>query len=202
MLNLHKAIGNYCDVNEPVSLMQDRKLQKNFIKLWTDIERMLSHKPNIVFELLNEVTDVDPELWNDLAGRTIKALRKHNKERKIIIGSICWNNVYYLKDLRTFDDENVIYTFHMYDPSEFTHQRGVLQNKHCFYNRDMPYPGDIQRYKDFYKLAYNRDDAYTGYDIMDKKYIYDVMFPAKKFISEHPNAILWCGEFGTILHAN
>ena len=26
-----------------------------------------------------------------------------------------------------FEDENVVYTFHFYDPIEFTHQRGVLQ---------------------------------------------------------------------------
>ena len=201
VFNLHKAIGNYCDVEEKVSLMDDPSLQEGFIRLWTDIEKMCAHKPNIVFEILNEVRDVEPELWNSLARRTIQAIRKISKDRKIIVGTTCWNNVYCLKYQEIFDDENVIYTFHMYDPSEFTHQRGVLQEKHCFYNRDMPYPGDIQRYKDFYKLAYTRDDAYTGYEIMDKKYMYDVMYPANKFIKEHPDVILWCGEFGTIRHA-
>ena len=201
VFNLHKAIGNYCDVMEKVSLMEDASLQEGFIRLWTDMEKMCESKPDIVFEILNEVRDVDPDLWNDLAERTIKAIRKFSKTRRIIVGTTCWNNVYTLKYQRIFDDENVIYTFHMYDPSEFTHQRGVLHEKHCFYNRDMPYPGDIQRYKDFYKLNYNRDDAYTGYEIMDKKYMYDVMYPAKKFIKEHPDVILWCGEFGTIRHA-
>ncbi len=201
VLNLHKAIGNYCDIEEKVSLIDDAELQRGFIRLWTDLESMLADKPNIAFEILNEVKDVDPELWNDLAERTINTLRKLNKDRRIIIGSTCWNNLNRLEYLRVFDDENVIYTFHMYDPSEFTHQRGVLQNKHCFYNRDMPYPGDIQRYKDFYKLAYNNEKAYTGYEIMDKKYMYDILRPAKEFIEKHPDAILWCGEFGTIRHA-
>ena len=201
VLNLHKAIGNYCDIEEKVGLLDSEELQRKFIGLWIFMEKYCSEKPNIAFEILNEVKMVDPVVWNDLAERTIKAIRKLNKSRKIIVGTIAWNNVYYLKDQRIFDDENVIYTFHMYDPSEFTHQRGVLQNKHCFYNRDMPYPGDIQRYKDFYKLMYNRDDAYTGYDVMDKRYMYDVMYPAKKFIHDHPNVILWCGEFGTIRHA-
>jgi hypothetical protein len=181
--------------------MEDSELQKGFIRLWTDLEKLYEHKPDIVFEILNEVRDVEPSLWNDLAGRTIEAIRKINKARRIIVGTTCWNNVNTLKHQKIFDDENVIYTFHMYDPSEFTHQRGVLQQKHCFYNRDMPYPGDIQRYKDFYKLMYDRDDAYEGFEIMDKKYMYHVMSPAKQFISENPDVILWCGEFGTIRHA-
>ena len=32
VLNLHKAIGNYCDIMEDVSLIDDPQLQKNFIK--------------------------------------------------------------------------------------------------------------------------------------------------------------------------
>ncbi|MBQ2736929.1 MAG: cellulase family glycosylhydrolase [Clostridia bacterium] len=201
VFNLHKAFGNYCDIEESVSLMDDRNLQDGFIRLWTYMEGAYSHKKDIAFELLNEVREVDPALWNDLAGRTIEAIRKINKDRKIIVGTICWNNPNKLQYQEIFDDENVIYTFHMYDPHEFTHQRGVLQKYHCFYNRDMPYPGDIQRYKDFYKIAFNNEKAYTGFDIMDKKYMYHVLEPAKKFIEAHPDVILWCGEFGTIRHA-
>ncbi len=181
--------------------MDDRRLQEGFIRLWSYMEEAYSHKKDIAFEILNEVRDVDPTLWNDLARRTIDAIRKTNKERKIIVGTTCWNNPNQLKNQEIFDDENVIYTFHMYDPSEFTHQRGVLQRNNCFYNRDMPYPGDIQRYKDFYKLSYNNEKAYTGFDIMDKRYMYHVLDPAKEFIEANPDVILWCGEFGTIRHA-
>ena len=201
VFNLHKALGNYCDVIEKVSLMDDKRLQEGFIRLWAYMEDAFSHKKDIAFEILNEVIDVDPALWNDLARRTIEAIRKINKDRKIIVGTICWNNPNKLQYQEIFDDENVIYTFHMYDPSEFTHQRGVLHQKHCFYNRDMPYPGDIQRYKDFYKIAFNNEKAYTGFDIMGKDYMYHVLNSAKEFIEAHPDVILWCGEFGTIRHA-
>ena len=201
VLNLHKAMGNYCDIPEDVSLIDSNELQKSFIDFWLHFEKRFSHKPDIAFELLNEVRDVEPEKWNDLAKRTVNAIRELNRERKIIIGSVCWNNLNRIKDLCVLDDENVIYTFHMYDPSEFTHQRSVLQNKHCFYNRDMPYPGDIDRYKDFYKTVFGRDDAYEGYDVMDAKYMRDLLKPAKDFIDAHPDKILWCGEFGTIHHA-
>jgi hypothetical protein len=37
---------------------------------------------------------------------------------------------------------------------------------------------------------------------MDARYVRDCLYPATVFIKEHPNAILWCGEFGTIRHAD
>ena len=201
VLNLHKAFGNYCDIAEDVSLMDDTELQKGFINLWKYFEKRYSHKPAVIFELLNEVRDVPPEKWNELVKKTVSAIRELSAQRRIIVGSICWNNVNSLNKLDVLDDENVIYTFHFYDPSEFTHQRGVLQNKHCFYNRDMPYPGDIQRYKDFYKTIWDNDHAYEDFQTMDKKYLHHLLSHAKRFMKENPDKILWCGEFGTIRHA-
>lgn len=139
VLNLHKAIGNYCDIYEEVQLLDDEELQKRFIAMWLMLEERFSDHPNVAFELLNEVRDVDPEKWNDLAKKTINEIRKINKSRKIIIGSICWNSVGMLDKLKLFDDDNVIYTFHMYEPFPFTHQRGVLQAGSLYYNRVMPY---------------------------------------------------------------
>ena len=101
-----------------------------------------------------------------------------------------------------YEDENIIYTFHIYEPFEFTHQRGVLQAAPLFYHRDMPYPGDIDRYRDYKKVVSNDPNGYPGYQVMDKQYLQDAMQPAFDFIQAHPDKILWCGEFGTIRHAN
>ena len=95
----------------------------------------------------------------------------------------------------------IIYTFHMYAPFEFTHQRGVLQAAQLYYNRDMPYPGDIERYRDFHRTLWNNNNAYAGYDRMDSRFLRDQMQGAVDFIKAHPDKILWCGEFGTIRHA-
>ena len=34
VLNMHKALGNYCDILEEKGLMQDKELQNRFIALW------------------------------------------------------------------------------------------------------------------------------------------------------------------------
>lgn len=201
VLNLHKAIGNYCDVGDDVSLFDDKNLQDGFVKLWLYFEKRYSFKPAVAFELLNELSTTAADEWNKIAWRTIGEIRKLNKDRKIIVGGIEFNSVYGLKDIEVRDDENVIYTFHMYEPFEFTHQRGVLHTGPCFYNRDMPYPGDIERYKDFRTTVWGQTQAYKEYEQMDKKFIHDYLAPAKEFIEKNPKAILWCGEFGTIRHA-
>ena len=202
VLNLHKCIGNYCDIEESVTLFDSQELQDRFIALWLELERRFVNKNGVMFELLNEVRDIEPSLWNDLAEKTINAIRSVNKERVIIIGSSCWNNPNKLHALKLFDDESVIYTFHVYDPSEFTHQRGVLHWKHLYYNRKMEYPCDIEKYREFYRLVYNNENAYSHIEKMDINYMREIFEPVKKFRSEHPDKILWCGEFGTIRHAD
>ena len=200
VFNLHKCIGNYCDIKEDYTIFDSEELQNRFISLWLEIERQFAGHENIAFELLNEVRDVDPRLWNDLAERTVCAIRKENKNRKIIIGSSCWNNANKLKFLRLYDDENIIYTFHFYHPLEFTHQRGVLMADPLYYNRTLTYPcDDVSRYSDYHALM-GWANPYANYSRIDKQALADNMSPAFDFIREHPDKILWCGEFGTIRH--
>ncbi len=200
VLNMHKTIGNYCDIQEDVSLMDDPELQERFINIWLAFEDRYAGKNEIAFELLNEVRNIDPALWNSLAERTIAAIRKKNPLRKIIIGSTCWNACHTLKHLQIFDDPNVIYTCHFYSPFEFTHQRGVLVSSTLYYNREMPYPGDIERYRDYQSYVSGNNQAYPGLERMDKEYLRSAMQGAFDFAAAHPEKILWCGEFGTIRH--
>ena len=174
VLNLHKAIGNYCDIPEKVKLLDDDALQRRFVGLWLEIERRYRNFPGVAFEILNEVVDVDPAKWNALADRTLRAIREKNPDRWVVIGSSCWNSAGHLKTLRVWDDPRVVYTFHMYAPHLFTHQRGVLQAGPLFENREVPYP---------------------GCDFIERS-----LAPAAEWSRAHPDKILWNGEFGTIRH--
>lgn len=202
VLNMHKAVGNYCDIKEDVELLDDAELQNRFIFLWLAFEKRYTDDNSIAFELLNEVRNVDPEKWNVLTDKTISSIRARNKDRKIIVGSTCWNSPDTLKHLKIYDDENIIYTFHIYSPHEFTHQRGVLQAPQLYYNRIMPYPGDIERYRDYHVVVHNNSCAYAKYSKMDIAYMRDALQGAVDFAKSHPDKILWCGEFGTIRHAD
>ena len=202
ILNMHKALGNYCDILEESGLMQNEELQSRFVALWAMLEDEFAGENDVVFELLNEVVGATAEEWNVVAAKAIGAIRAKNRERLIIVGGVEWNNPYALPGVKIYDDENIIYTFHCYAPNEFTHQQGVLQPYCLYYNRKMPYPcDDIERYRDFNR-AFGRKGGYDNYERMDIEYLRDFLVHAKNFIEEHPDKILWCGEFGTIRHAN
>ena len=61
VLNMHKAIGNYCDIKEDVQLLDSEELQERFIAVWLEFEKRFHGYPEVAFELLNEVRNVDPE---------------------------------------------------------------------------------------------------------------------------------------------
>ena len=141
-----------------------------------------------------------PETWNALLRRTVAELRELAPARPLIVGGTRWNSCETLKALPVFDDPNIIYTFHHYEPFEFTHQQGVLQAAPLYYNRAMPYPGDIERYRDFQRFVHHAEDPYPGLERMDEKYLATALAPAFSFRTAHPEKVLWCGEFGTIRH--
>lgn len=202
ILNMHKAIGNYCDILEETGLMQTKELQDRFVAAWLKLEEVFSDNNDIVFELLNEVVNSTADEWNFVAEKTINAIRSINRDRLIIIGGIEWNNPPGLDYIKVYDDENIIYTFHCYAPHEFTHQQGVLQSGPLYYNRKMPYPtDDIERYRDCHRL-FGKNNAYSDIERMDIEFLRQYLQPAKKFIEKNPDKILWCGEFGTIRHCN
>ena len=200
VLNLHKAIANYCDIAEPVTLLEDAALQERFINLWLEIERRWHQADSVAFELLNEVRDVPPEQWNNLAQRTVAAIRRANPERRIIVGSIRWNSPETLSALPQFDDPAVACTFHCYEPFEFTHQQGVLQPGPLYYNRKMCYPGDAAPYREYRALVDGNPARYDGFDRIDRAYLEHLLEPVFEFQRQRPETPLWCGEFGTIRH--
>ncbi len=203
VLNLHKAVGNYCDIEEKVSLLDDAGLQARFVALWLEIERRYHDHPGLAFELLNEVRNVDAEKWNALADRTLKAIRARNPTRWVVIGSTDWNSPNTLAQLKLWDDDRVVYTFHMYAPYEFTHQRGVLQAGPLYFNRVMDYPsGDVERYRAFQREVNGlASGGYEGMKEIGRDFIRNSLSGARAFTRAHPDKILWNGEFGTIRHA-
>ena len=201
VLNLHKSLGNYCDIKEDVTLLESPELQDRFVALWREFEKRFAGYDYVAFELLNEVRDVKADDWNSLAGRAVSEIRKLNPDRIIIIGGTHWNSPSAVGRIKLFDDPNIVYTFHFYEPFEFTHQRGVLQAPPLFYNRVMHYPSDIAPYKEYRECVGADLGSYKKLARMDKEALRKMLQPAFDFAKKHPDKILWCGEFGTIRHA-
>jgi endoglucanase len=101
------------------------KHQARLVALWEQIAARYKDRPaGVYFELLNEPHDKLTEVkWNAVIPLLLKAVRKSNPTRPVIVGPGQWNGIGALNKLELpKDDRHLIVTVHCYDPFEFTHQ--------------------------------------------------------------------------------
>ena len=94
------------------------------INLWSILtKRYINQSPdNLFFELFNEPKHINPQVWKDAAYNIVTAIRKTDQRRTLIVGASNFNSIYELSRFVRLADENIIYTFHFYEPFLFTHQ--------------------------------------------------------------------------------
>lgn len=202
VLDLHKAYGY--DFNDAGSvdknnLFTDEGLRQRFVNLWGRLAEHYGRRTHVAFELLNEVVEEENAgLWNELIAVTMKEIRKHTHDTPVIYGGIQWNSARTLKLLDPPRDENVIYTFHMYEPLIFTHQKAYwVPNMPA--DKDIFYPADMDYYREVSALIGGK-----GKDVMVSPC--REMGPAflREMVQEAVDAAraagvrLYCGEFGVI----
>ena len=93
--------------------------------LWRQIAESFTDYPDtVIFELLNEpFNEIGHTLWNALYPDLIAVIRESNPERLLLFGGDMWNSAYSLDNLILPEDtDNLIVTFHFYEPFTFTHQ--------------------------------------------------------------------------------
>lgn len=98
---------------------------QRFLALWAQIsDHYKNYSDHLFFELLNEPHNaLILESWNHLAQEAITLIRKTNPDRPIIVGPGDWNSISHLDYLKLpEEDQNLIVTFHYYQPFRFTHQ--------------------------------------------------------------------------------
>jgi endoglucanase len=96
----------------------------DIIKTWTLIaQKYRNIDENVLFfELYNEPPPINPQVWKDAAYNMVTAIRKIDRQRTLLIGASNYNSIYELSRFVRLQDENIIYTFHFYEPFLFTHQ--------------------------------------------------------------------------------
>ncbi len=207
ILDVHKAAGYSFDEFETSSgFFESEKLQDRFIALWDELsKRYGSYEDRLTFELLNEV--VDPEvavIWNNIAKRTIEVVRRNAPTIKIIMGGVRNNSVDSVKLLDLPYDENIVYTFHFYEPLIFTHQSAYWVKKMTPDFRTA-YPNEFARYRSETEefLPSENGELYNNLtlDQVDQKF-FETMFTEAIQIAEERDTALYCGEYGVIDQAD
>jgi endoglucanase len=128
ILNMHVPPGGFQSMGEGRGLWDVPANQDRLVALWRAIAARTAREPMIAgYDLLNEpgVTR-SRDQWRLLATRLTKAIREVDTRHIVIVertNSVAkdWGND---GDMNFFliDDPNVVYTFHFYEPFDYTHQ--------------------------------------------------------------------------------
>lgn len=177
VLDLHKTAGFSFDKGENESgFFENNALRERFYRLWEKLaERYGKYNDRVAFELLNEVTDKSYiTVWNEAIYGCIEKIRAIAPDATIIVGSYWNNSPDALPDLVKPYDDNVILSFHCYDPLIFTHQ-----------GADWVDGIDVSAPKSFDEKEINPE-------------YFEGRFSAALKTAEKYDAALYCGEYGVI----
>ncbi len=92
---------------------------------WQFLTQLYADLPHdrYFFELRNEPqNDISNENLRIVQQAIIDGIRAYDTERTLIVGANWWNAAWSLTQTTPYNDNNIIYTFHSYDPFDFTHQ--------------------------------------------------------------------------------
>lgn len=205
ILDLHKAPGydfNHAgsgdEAGEMNNLFHNEALQDRFVNLWTEMATCFGHFEHVALELLNEVVEEDnAELWNKLIKRTVDVIRTITNA-PIIYGGIQWNSAKTVKMLEVPQHDNIIFTFHFYEPLLFTHQKAhwvaaMDPNEEFVYPESMEYYCENSKKLGYQGEVVRKASAKSmGTEFMEEM-IKDATDAAKR-----AGVPLYCGEFGVI----
>jgi aryl-phospho-beta-D-glucosidase BglC (GH1 family) len=126
LLDLHTSPGGR-DKQDRWRLFNDTQLQNYFISIWGMMANRYKNESIIMgYDLVNEPDDRDvaPGLmnWRDLAIKTIQHIRSIDSQRSIIVEASPGSGVTTLPTFEPLPFDNIIYSFHMYEPGAFTFQ--------------------------------------------------------------------------------
>jgi aryl-phospho-beta-D-glucosidase BglC (GH1 family) len=97
-----------------------------FADVWTSLAAHLARTTSphgVLLEILNEpVFDADPRAWFPIRRRVVETIRAAAPLHTLVTGGPHWSSLDGLLMSEPVDDANVVYTFHFYEPFEFTHQ--------------------------------------------------------------------------------
>jgi licheninase len=181
------------------------------VALWKAVAEHFkdSARDDIYFELLNE-----PELstgasgtlpassWTPVAQRMIDAIRTEDTTHTIIFGDVNWYGIDQLAARTPFADDNIVYSFHSYEPFIFTHQGADWAGMAT--THDIPFPYTPERWSEYssdFGLTTAQPnwiwDQFRNYNVNGTpEAMWNRLAVAKAWAVEHQVPLI-CNEFGT-----
>lgn len=176
--------------------------QEHLESVWRQIASRYNNRSKyIIYEILNE-----PKSNGEIASKWIKLqqgiidlIRSYDPERDIVVTSANFSSIDTLVKMKPYKDPNLIYSFHFYEPFEFTHQGATWVGPHMIDLEDIPFPYDRKRMpklkgraKDSYLPNYFSEEYPTKGTV---KYINQRIKKAADWAKKNKVRV-WAGEMG------
>ena len=196
VVDLHILRSHYFNAAEK-PLWTDTREQDKFIALWQDLSAALIDYPTtrVAYELMNEPVADDPDDWNRLVARAFKAVRALEPQRKIVIGSNRWQAAHTFDELKVPDDDNIILSFHFYEPFLMSHYQARWTPVKD-YKGPIHYPGILVTQAEFDALPDN--EKAIAKDWVGREFNKEILLkmmekPLRK--ARELGLPLYCGEY-------
>lgn len=210
VIDLH-ALGTQSEDQYDKALIDDtkpvgKKAQEAVLKNWTALAKHLATRDpaKVYLELLNEpIFEKKPERWPQVQSLLLAAVRAEAPGHTIILTGVNYSSIDGLVSLPEplTADDNVIYTFHFYEPHTFTHQGATWGSPNWALLTGLPYPSSPELVKDIAEKITDRsaraEAEWYGKQNWNASKIDARITKAADWAKKH-NAVLWCGEFGVI----
>ena len=183
------------------SLAQGDENVWKFLAFWREFagHYAKTDPERVYFEILNEPAFSDLYRWSGIQARAVAAIRGVAPRHTIIATAGSYSKVDELLASEPVRDDNVIYTFHQYDPMWFTHQGANWGVQGWVPLRGVPYPSSPQAVVD--NLAQESDERirlylqrYGAERWNGGRILMEINAAADWADKRH--VPLWCGEFG------
>lgn len=169
------------------------------IALWLNLtKRYIKESPdNLFFELYNEPPHMNPKVWKDAAYNIVTAIRGVDKKRTLIVGASNFNSIYELSRMERLADENIIYTFHFYEPFFFTHQGADWVGDQVA-TTGVPFPYSAKTYPPINPKVigtWGENNYYQYKNDGNEQSVHDKLKIVKSWSNKYGVPVL-CGEYG------
>lgn len=179
--------------------------EQQITKVWQQIAAHCKDRSAMVhYELMNEPDGAYMrEQWPAMQGRMINAIRAIDTTHTIIVGGPDANSIETLEMLPDYEDDNLIYTFHFYDPFLFTHQGASWTNPSLETAAAVPFPYNISTMPVVPPALVGTpyESLYSDYSTVGNiAYLKNLIDKAATFAKSR-DARLFCGEFGVLMNS-
>ncbi len=169
------------------------------IPVWKQLATHYEERSNyILYEILNEPHGISDELWNEIQQEVVDSIRELDEKHTIIVGPAGWNSYNNLSEMPEYDDTNLIYTFHFYDPFVFTHQGATWTDPSLESLAGVPFPYNSEEMPECPPELLDTwiEDLLNNYEIDGTvEHVNELIDIAVEFKNTR-DVPLFCGEFG------